>query len=128
MTTRSNREVAERIQAGYRAAADEAYQRLYRLCPVDTGKLRNSIRVKIVSGKVVINMLFYGFILNVRGSQKGWIDRAIKGIDARLLAFSQKGGGKALTSSSRPNAARVRGNQKPAASGRRGGRTPRRRS
>ena len=59
---------------------DEAVVRLNRGSPVRTGALASSWEARQEPGAVALWALFYGGIVNVRGRQAGYIERAIAGI------------------------------------------------
>lgn len=53
-----------------RRVAGEVYQDMYRMCPVDTGELRNSIEVEPVGDTVYVTVTASHWIYNEFGTSK----------------------------------------------------------
>ena len=85
----SRREINRQLERD----ADRVYAQLDRLCPVDEGDLKRSIRVRVRQGKINIEMLFYGWILNVTNNiRRGWIDNALAPFQDLPLSYGSRGG------------------------------------
>lgn len=87
------------VDRAIRAAADEItdlyVRELRRLAPVRTGELRSSIQAlpavaSHLELSIMIEAVFYAHPLNAVGPHRGWIDRARRRAEPRIIETLQR--------------------------------------